>query len=136
MENPNLHQVGGDHYASKSVQPWEAMESWMSPEAFSGYLQGNCIKYLSRYRDKNGIEDLKKAQHYLSKLIAMETIELVSDNLNAAGENMRKSYFESGYQAGLHNTPPVDSSYIDMDIDWRRGYLKGRAESVMDRHAD
>jgi hypothetical protein len=136
MENPNLHQVGGDHYASKSVQPWEAMESWMSAEAFSGFLQGNCIKYLARYRDKNGIEDLLKAQHYLSKLIAMETIELVSDNLNAVGENMRKSYFESDYQAGLHNTAPVDSSYIDMDKDWQKGYLKGRAESVMDRHED
>jgi hypothetical protein len=72
MENINSHQVGGDHYASKSVQPWEAMESWMSAEAFAGYLQGNCIKYLARYRDKNGIEDLMKAQHYLSKLIELE----------------------------------------------------------------
>jgi hypothetical protein len=73
MENPNLHQVGGDHYASKTVQPWQAMESWMSPEAFSGYLQGNCIKYLARYRDKNGIEDLMKAQHYLAKLLEVES---------------------------------------------------------------
>ena len=72
MENINSHQVGGDHYASKSVQPWEAMESWMTKEAFAGYLQGNCIKYLARYRDKNGIEDLMKAQHYLSKLIEIE----------------------------------------------------------------
>ena len=44
----------------------------MSAEAFSGFLQGNCIKYLARYRDKNGIEDLMKAQHYLSKLIELE----------------------------------------------------------------
>jgi hypothetical protein len=72
MEDINSHQVGGDHYASKSVQPWEAMESWMSPEAFAGYLQGNCIKYLSRYRDKNGTQDLKKCQHYLAKLIEVE----------------------------------------------------------------
>ena len=72
MDNPNSHQVGGDHYASKSIQPWKAMESWMSPEAFSGYLQGNCIKYLARYRDKNGIEDLMKAQHYLAKLLEVE----------------------------------------------------------------
>ena len=134
MENPNAHQVGGDHYASKAVQPWDAMEAWMSPEAFSGYLQGNCIKYLSRYREKNGIEDLKKAQHYLSKLIAMETIELVSDNLNAAGENMRKSYFESGYQAGLSNSPPVGSCYLDMNEDWQRGYNQGRCESVNNGH--
>jgi hypothetical protein len=73
MDNINSHQVGGDHYASKSVQPWQAMESWMSAEAFSGYLQGNCIKYLSRYRDKNGMEDLKKAQHYLAKLCEHES---------------------------------------------------------------
>ena len=62
-------QVGGDHYASKTVQPWDAMESWMSKEEFSGFLRGNVIKYVSRYQDKGGLEDLKKANHYLSKLI-------------------------------------------------------------------
>jgi len=72
MEDINAHQVGGDHYASKTVQPWQAMESWMSKEAFAGYLQGNCIKYLARYKDKNGMEDLYKAQHYLAKLIEIE----------------------------------------------------------------
>lgn len=72
MMNPNSHQVGGDHYASKTVQPWEAMESWMTKEAFAGYLHGNCIKYLARYKDKNGLQDLQKCQHYLSKLIELE----------------------------------------------------------------
>ena len=62
-------QVGGDHYSSKAVQPWDAMESWMSREEFSGFLRGNVIKYVSRYQDKGGLEDLKKANHYLSKLI-------------------------------------------------------------------
>ena len=62
-------QVGGDHYSSKAVQPWDAMESWMSKEEFSGFLRGNVIKYVSRYQDKGGLEDLKKADHYLSKLI-------------------------------------------------------------------
>ena len=72
MTHLNEHQIGGSHYTSKEVQPWEAMEAWMSAEAFAGYLQGNCIKYLSRYRDKNGIEDLWKAQHYLAKLCEHE----------------------------------------------------------------
>lgn len=62
-------QVGGDHYSSKTVQPWDAMESWMSKEEFSGFLRGNVIKYVSRYQDKGGLEDLQKANHYLSKLI-------------------------------------------------------------------
>jgi len=73
MEIPDLHQVGGDHYTSKAVQPWDAMEAWMSAEAFAGYLQGNCIKYISRYRDKNGTEDLHKALHYLAKLVVHES---------------------------------------------------------------
>ena len=42
-------------------------------DGFEYYLQGNIIKYLWRYRYKNGIEDLKKAQWYLNKLI--ETTE-------------------------------------------------------------
>ena len=67
----NAVQVGGNHYTSKSVQPWEAMESWMSEEAFKGYIWGNVIKYMARWEDKGGVEDLKKARHYLDKLISI-----------------------------------------------------------------
>jgi len=63
------NQVGGGHYTNKAVQPWAAMEAWMSPEQFEGYLRGNVIKYIARYPEKNGMEDLLKAQHYLTKLI-------------------------------------------------------------------
>lgn len=62
-------QVGGNHYASKSIQPWDAMQAWMTPEEFRGYLRGNVIKYAARCNDKGGVEDLRKAQHYLEKLI-------------------------------------------------------------------
>lgn len=76
----NDYQVGGDHYASKSVQPWEAMEAWMTKEAFSGFLCGNCIKYIARYNDKGGVEDLEKAQHYLAKLMEVEGGEDVASD--------------------------------------------------------
>ena len=62
-------QVGGNHYKDLAVQPWAAMESWMSTEAFAGFLRGNAIKYLARCDKKGGIEDVKKAQHYLTKLL-------------------------------------------------------------------
>ena len=62
------HQVGGDHYRQKTIQPWTAMESWMTREEFEGYLRGNVIKYIARYKDKNGIEDVYKARHYLERL--------------------------------------------------------------------
>ena len=65
----NEIQVGGDHYTSKKVQPWEAMEAWMSPEQFEGFLRGNVIKYIARYKDKDGLKDVQKARHYLDKLL-------------------------------------------------------------------
>jgi hypothetical protein len=67
----NTVQYGGDHYMALGVQPWDAMEAWMSPEAFAGFLRGNAIKYLARTEKKGGVEDLKKARHYLDKLIEL-----------------------------------------------------------------
>ena len=60
----NEQQVGGAHYADKEIQPWDYIIA-----NDLGYLEGNVVKYVSRWKDKGGIEDLKKAQHYLQKLI-------------------------------------------------------------------
>ena len=60
----NEKQVGGAHYAAKAIQPWDFIIA-----NNLGYLEGNIIKYVSRWKDKGGIEDLKKAQHYMQKLI-------------------------------------------------------------------
>ena len=43
----------------------------MLGDGFEPYLQGNIAKYLWRYKYKNGLEDLKKAQWYLNKLIGV-----------------------------------------------------------------
>lgn len=72
MENPNSYQIGGDHYRTLEIQPWDAMQAWLSPEAFQGFLLGNAIKYLARHGKKgHPREDLEKARHYLDKLIAL-----------------------------------------------------------------
>lgn len=68
------YQIGGDHY-QKAIQPWDAMEAWMTHDEFCGYLRGNVIKYVARYREKGGVEDLKKAKHYLVKLIETEDLK-------------------------------------------------------------
>lgn len=65
----NKIQVGGTHYKTKAVQPWDAMQSCMSKEEFVGFLRGNVIKYTMRCNDKGGVEDLKKAHHYMVKLL-------------------------------------------------------------------
>ena len=56
------------HYM-EGIQPIKYLESRMSPAQLSGYLEGNIIKYVTRYKEKNGIEDLHKAEWYLAKLI-------------------------------------------------------------------
>lgn len=63
------YQVGGSHYKDKTVTPWDAMASCMSQEEFVGFLRGNVIKYTMRCNDKGGVEDLRKARHYLDKLL-------------------------------------------------------------------
>jgi hypothetical protein len=60
----NDMQVAGDHYMDKCIQPWDYIVS-----NNLGYLEGNIIKYISRWKDKGGVADLRKAQHYLAKLI-------------------------------------------------------------------
>jgi len=57
------------HYNTGSVECIEAIEESMSADAFRGYLKGNCMKYLWRYSYKGkSLEDVQKAQWYLSKL--------------------------------------------------------------------
>ena len=68
----NDQQVGGDHYKSKAIQPWDAMQAWMPSEQFRGFLKGCVIKYLARCDDKGGLEDLEKALHVLGRLIEFE----------------------------------------------------------------
>ena len=59
----NSMQVGGEHY-KKNIQPWDYIIA-----NDLGYLEGNIVKYVSRWKEKGGVQDLKKAQHYLEKLI-------------------------------------------------------------------
>jgi hypothetical protein len=68
---PMKKQVGGTHYTDMQVQPWDVMRSCFPKEGFACFLQGNVIKYAMRSNAKGGVEDLKKAQHYLEELIKL-----------------------------------------------------------------
>ena len=60
-------QIGGDHYTKLAIQPMRySMENKLDP------LQHTIIKYVTRFRDKNGIEDLEKAKHCIDMLIEYE----------------------------------------------------------------
>lgn len=59
-------QVGGDHYKKQgaSMQPWAIIDAWGLD-----FYAGNVLKYLLRHQYKDGVEDLKKARHYLDRMI-------------------------------------------------------------------
>lgn len=57
-------QVGGTHYKDMAIQPIEYIT-----KNNLGYCEGNVIKYVSRWKNKNGVEDLLKARHYIDLLI-------------------------------------------------------------------
>ncbi len=61
-------QVDGDHYKTKAIQPVEYIHA-----NNLGFCEGNVVKYITRWKDKNGIKDLEKARHYLDILIQLES---------------------------------------------------------------
>ena len=81
-----MNAINQAHYKKGGVECIEAIEASMSKEAFKGFLKGNCIKYIYRYENKNGAEDLKKAEWYLLRLIALR-----EDEETMAKETIRNS---------------------------------------------
>ena len=64
------------HYVlSDGSDSMDALEKILGPEEFKGFLRGNAIKYLIRYKQKGGIGDLKKAMDYIARLEAIEEAE-------------------------------------------------------------
>lgn len=66
--SPLATQVGGAHYKKLKIQPIEYVHA-----NNIGYCEGTAIKYLTRWRDKGGIQDLEKAKHFIELLIELET---------------------------------------------------------------
>jgi len=66
-ETANNYQEGGNHYNKKTIQPWDYVAA-----NDLGFFEGNIVKYVTRWKDKGGVEDLKKARHYLDKLIELQ----------------------------------------------------------------
>lgn len=58
------------HYTFASIEPMDAIVDWRLD-----FLEGNIVKYIVRWRRKNGLEDLLKAQKYLTRLIAEQSAE-------------------------------------------------------------
>lgn len=58
-------QIGGNHYNNKKIQPIDYITENELP-----YCEGNVVKYVTRHKEKNGAEDIRKAIHYLRFILA------------------------------------------------------------------
>lgn len=67
---PLNNQVGGGHYTSMKIQPVEYIHG-----NNLGFIEGCIVKYFSRWRDKNGVQDLHKIKHFVDLLIDLEDLE-------------------------------------------------------------
>lgn len=72
----NERQIGGQHYRQASIQPWD----YIAAQGLD-FFEGNIVKYVTRWRAKGGVDDLRKARHYLDKLIEKETADVDHDPL-------------------------------------------------------
>lgn len=70
----NDTQVGGDHYRQQKIQHWDYVIANGIP-----YMEAQIIKYVSRWRTKNGLQDLEKALHFLQKLLEVEACTSAPD---------------------------------------------------------
>lgn len=66
-KKPSLLQVGGKHYKGMRIQPVQYNHANSIP-----FIEGSVIKYISRWREKNGLQDLLKAKHFIDLLIELE----------------------------------------------------------------
>ena len=84
-----------NHYiGTGGIQVKDVMKAFMSPERYAGFCQGNIIKYILRYKKKNGLIDLEKCHDYLDELI---------DTEKKMGENYEAQRHRSSYMASSSN---------------------------------
>lgn len=91
MSTANSRQVAGNHYQAGNFQHWDIVDTWGV-----GYLEGCCTKYLSRFRKKNGLQDLQKADHYLQKLIEVRSTQPGLHNNSVPRSEVTRFLAENG----------------------------------------
>lgn len=111
-------QVGGSHYKDLKIQPVEYITANNIP-----YMEGNVIKYVTRWRDKGGLRDLEKAKHYLEMLIEMQNqkakdglLDLVQKELDDCADQAPKASAASVHYDNIKSyivDGRVDPSLVD-----------------------
>ncbi len=126
MSDANKRQVGGNHYEKLKIQPWDAMQAWSTHDEFCAYLKLTAIKYLAR--DKNGLEDIQKAAHYLEKLI-----EVTHEHLQKAAHSFEIFDKDMGDKLAAESPKPGWDNVGKVAVDLTRAAsAKGKTSQAQD----
>lgn len=100
--NANDYQVGGDHYRKvPGEQHWDR-----AVRLKFNFFQYMITRYVERYRDKNGIEDLHKAAHFLQKLIEVEATDVQGNVIDKVNQERKD---DDDYDILVNNRCPVQT---------------------------
>jgi hypothetical protein len=97
MSDTYVKQYGGTHYES-DYPHWD----WVA-DIGMGYFPGNATKYVSRWRKKNGLADLKKAMTYIDKMIAIRSVNRNAKFNDPIGNGYKIGVCTERFVAGLEN---------------------------------
>jgi Protein of unknwon function (DUF3310) len=112
MGKANDKQISGNHYKS-SIECWDYIIA-----NNLDYLTGNAVKYLTRWKKKNGIEDLYKTQHYVEKLIETELAKHPIPTVASGSElpSVRFPESSSNFMVQLFGASPDDAHTINDNL--------------------
>lgn len=115
----NDTQVGGGHYKARAIEPWDIV-AVLGLDPF----QADIMYYLLRWKEKNGLEDLEKALHWMQKYVEVERLRKANGDhgmraalLEAAAQKARAKADEVDKNAGLYRSfirAEQDRGFIDM----------------------
>jgi hypothetical protein len=113
--NANEKQIAGDHYKKYGdLQPWDVVIKWNL-----GYLEGTALKYIARWRDKGGIDDIKKAIHFLEKLVEIHSptanYPTTSTGIVTQREGQRSVSVDLYSGERSYNSPSSSQQFRDSD---------------------
>lgn len=103
----NETQIGGDHYKTGGEEHWDRMWRLYG----RGYFVGCITKYVERYHKKNGFEDLKKARHFLDKLIELENYRERTDKEDSS-QNQEKASDPAVFASEIERIRNIKESLV------------------------
>lgn len=109
-------------------------------EAYRGFMLGNIIKYITRYENKNGIEDLQKASEYIDRLISDSNKEKEDKEVKEDKDTKLGHYHDGGFyvfdeddvQKALKDNQPNNLRVVDL----LNALVDGEKDKQAEKHAE